>query len=175
MQVNLNGRIPLNALYHHIFTGDSDILSLKSLRVSNLLEFRSSKTVMYYRGKFYPFDSINAILYYVAPRLGNKNPFGFVGFCICDFSVHGRNGKVTAEEWMLKYAGEHVYRSMWEPMILGNSVRNMQKLYSEPGRIHSRSTSLGTFRGGFQTFINIFSKSWLRTVWKFVLNRMSHR
>jgi protoporphyrinogen oxidase len=152
----------VECFYHHIFTGDSDILSLfKDLGVSNSVEFRSPKTVMYYRGKFYPFDSIPSAILYPGLGLGSKIRFGFVGLYLRLFSPWKEMEKVTAEEWMLKYAGEHVYRSMWEPMMLGKFGEkyakevNMAWLWA---RIHSRSTSLGTFRGGFQTFINIFSE-----------------
>ena len=110
----------VECFYHHIFTSDSDILSLfKDLGVSNSVEFRSPKTVMYYRGKFYPFDSIPSAILYPGLGLRSKIRFRLVGLYLRLFSPLKEMEKFTAEEWSLKYAGEHVYRYMWEPMMLG--------------------------------------------------------
>jgi protoporphyrinogen oxidase len=56
---------------------------------------------------------------------------------------------------MRKWAGDHVYELMWEPMLVGkfgeryaNKV-NMAWMWA---RLKSRTTRLGTFQGGFQAF-----------------------
>ena len=149
--------------YHHIFKSDSAILGLaKDLGLSDLVVFRSPKTVMFYKGKFYPFDTIPSAIAY--PGLGfgiNKIRFGLVGLYLKLFSPWRQMEKVTAKEWMMKYAGESVYRSMWEPMMLGKFGENYADKVNMAwlwARIHSRTTALGTFRGGFQTFIDLFAE-----------------
>ena len=116
---------------------------------------------MYDKGKFYPFDSIpNAILY---PGLGwgiNKIRFGLVGVYLRLTNNWQNLEKTTVDAWMRKWAGNKVYESMWEPMIVGKfgeeyaKVVNMAWMWA---RLHARTTRLGTFEGGFQAFADLFA------------------
>jgi protoporphyrinogen oxidase len=62
---------------------------------------------------------------------------------------------------MRKWAGDKVYESMWEPMMIGKfgeeyaRVVNMAWLWA---RLHARTTRLGTFEGGFQVFSDKFAE-----------------
>ncbi len=148
--------------YHHFFTTDKALLALvRDLGMEDLIRFSRPKSVMYHKGKFYPFDSIPAALLY--PGLGfglNKIRFGFVGLYLRLFNRWQELEKYTAKEWMTKYAGKSVYRSMWEPMMVGKFGEryadqvNMAWLWA---RLYSRTTQLGTFRGGFQNFFDLFA------------------
>lgn len=147
--------------YHHWFKSDSYMWELtERLGVRDKVIFRTPKSVMYHNGKFYPFDSIPAALLY--PGLGyglNKIRFGFVGLYLRLTQNWRELEKVTAREWMLKHAGEFVYETMWEPMMIGKFGEryadkvNMAWLWA---RISKRTTSLGTYEGGFQAFIDTF-------------------
>src|SRR6185295_10092929 len=65
--------------------------------------------------------------------------------------------KVTADEWTRKWFGERIYKFFWRPMLVSKfgeenlGVVNMAWLWA---RLHSRTTRLGTFVGGFQAFLN---------------------
>jgi protoporphyrinogen oxidase len=65
--------------------------------------------------------------------------------------------KVTASEWTRRWFGPRVYEAIWKPMLVGKfgeenlGVVNMAWLWA---RLHSRTTRLGTFKGGFQIFLN---------------------
>ena len=63
--------------YHHWFTSDAHMFRLfKELGVEKKVLVRHPTTVVYYKGKFYPFDSILAALLY--PGLGfgiRQDPF----------------------------------------------------------------------------------------------------
>ena len=148
--------------YHHVFQSDRHILGLiDELGWSDKVIFPRPVTVMYYKGKFYPFDSIpNAILY---PGLGwgiNKIRFGLVGVYLRLTNNWQNLEKSTVDAWMRKWAGDKVYKSMWEPMILGKfgeeyaKVVNMAWMWA---RLHARTTRLGTFEGGFQAFADLFA------------------
>ena len=67
--------------YHHWFQKDNDLLGLiAELGLSDRVQFRTPKTVMYHKGKFYPFDTIPAAIAY--PGLGygiHKLRFGLAG------------------------------------------------------------------------------------------------
>ncbi|MFZ3071003.1 MAG: NAD(P)/FAD-dependent oxidoreductase [Anaerolineaceae bacterium] len=148
--------------YHHWFTSDKYMLGLiEELGWSDQVIFPKPISVMYYRGKYYPFDSIPAAIKY--PGLGwgiNKIRFGLVGLYLRLTSNWKPLEKWTTDAWMRKKAGDKVYESMWEPMMIGKFGEryarqvNMAWMWS---RLHSRSTRLGTFKGGFQAFADKFA------------------
>lgn len=148
--------------YHHWFHSDKYILGLiDELGWSEKVIFPRPVTVMYYEGKFYPFDSITAALMY--PGLGwgiNKIRFGLVGLYLRLSENWKPLETTTVDAWMRKWAGDEVYESMWEPMMIGKFGEayakdvNMAWLWA---RLHARTTRLGTFEGGFQVFANKFA------------------
>ena len=148
--------------YHHWFQSDSEMLGIiRELGLEDKVIFPRPLTVMFYKNKWYPFDSIlNALRF---PGLGfglNKIRFGFVGLFLRITKNWQALEKVTAHEWMLKYAGKQVYEQMWQPLLIGKFASfykdvNMAWLWA---RMHARTTRLGTFEGGFQKFADIFAE-----------------
>lgn len=148
--------------YHHWFQSDSEMLGMiRELGLEDKVMFPRPLTVMLHKNKWYPFDSIiNALRF---PGLGfglNKIRFGFVGLFLRLTNNWQALEKVTAHEWMLKYAGKQVYEQMWEPLLIGKFASfykevNMAWLWA---RMHARTTRLGTFEGGFQNFANLFAE-----------------
>jgi len=148
--------------YHHWFQSDSEMLGLiRELGLEDKVRFPRPLTVMLYRNKWYPFDSILKALLF--PGLGfglNKIRFGFVGLFLRLTNNWRALEKVTADEWMLKYAGRQVYEQMWKPLLVGKfgpfyKDVNMAWMWA---RIHARTTRLGTFEGGFQKFADLFAE-----------------
>ncbi len=147
----------LEKFYHHWFTSDADMLGLiRELGWEDRVVVRRPVTVMYHKGKFYPFDSIPAALMY--PGLGwgiNKIRFGLVGLYLRLTKNWKPMEQTTVEAWMRKYAGDRVFEEMWQPMLVGKfgeqyaSQVNMAWMWA---RLHSRTTNLATFQGGFQAF-----------------------
>ena len=153
--------------YHHWFQKDSDLLGLiNELGAADRVKFRTPKTVMYYKGRFYPFDTIPAAIAY--PGLGygiHKLRFGLAGVYLRITKNWQALEKVTAKEWMTKYAGEFAYKTMWEPMMVGKFGAEYADQVSMAwlwARIYSRTTSLGTFDGGMQALFDIFSGQLLK-------------
>ncbi len=148
--------------YHHWFGTDRHMLGLiDELGWSDDVLFPQPQTVLYHKGKFYPFDSIKAAILY--PGLGwgiNKIRFGLVGIYLRLTNNWRKLEKVTAEAWMRKWAGNKVYEEMWQPLMVGKfgeeyaSKVNMAWLWA---RMHTRTTRLGTFKGGFQAFCERFA------------------
>jgi protoporphyrinogen oxidase len=128
---------------------------------SDQVIFPKPISVMYYKGKFYPFDSIPAAIMY--PGLGwgiNKIRFGFVGLYLRLTNNWRALEKTTTDAWMRAKAGNKVYEAMWEPMMVGKFGERYAKEVNMAwmwARLHSRSTRLGTFIGGFQTFADKFA------------------
>jgi protoporphyrinogen oxidase len=148
--------------YHHWFASDKYMLGLiKELGWEKMVIFPRPLTVMYYKGKFYPFDSImKAILF---PGLGfglDKIRFGFIGLFLRITNNWKALEKVTADSWMMKWAGKNVYEKMWKPLLVGKfgpfyQDVNMAWMWA---RIKARTTRLGTFEGGFQNFASLFGE-----------------
>ena len=148
--------------YHHWFQSDSEMLGLiRELGLEDKVRFPRPLTVMLYKNKWYPFDSISKALLF--PGLGfglNKIRFGFVGLFLRLTNNWRALEKVTADQWMLKYAGRQVYEQMWKPLLIGKfgpfyKDVNMAWMWA---RIHARTTRLGTFEGGFQKFADLFAE-----------------
>ena len=148
--------------YHHWFQSDSEMLGLiRELGLEDKVRFPRPLTVMLYKNKWYPFDSILKALLF--PGLGfglNKIRFGFVGLFLRLTKNWRALEKVTADQWMLKYAGKQVYEQMWKPLLIGKfgpfyKDVNMAWMWA---RIHARTTRLGTFEGGFQKFADLFAE-----------------
>jgi protoporphyrinogen oxidase len=147
--------------YHHWFQSDKSMLGLlRELGWADKVYFPRPLTVMYHEGKFYPFDSIFKMALF--PGLGwgiNKIRFGFVGLYLRLTNNWHPLEKVTADAWMLKWAGREVYEKMWKPLLIGKfgpyyKDVNMAWMWA---RIKARSTRLGTFEGGFQNFADMFA------------------
>lgn len=148
--------------YHHWFQSDSEMLGLiRELGWEDKVRFPRPFTVMLYKHRWYPFDSILKALLF--PGLGfglNKIRFGFVGLFLRLTNNWKALEKVTADEWMLKYAGKQVYEQMWKPLLIGKfgpfyKDVNMAWMWA---RIKARTTRLGTFEGGFQKFADMFAE-----------------
>lgn len=148
--------------YHHWFQSDGEMLGLiRELGLEDKVIFPRPYTVMLYKDKWYPFDSIlNALRF---PGLGfglNKIRFGFVGLFLRLTNNWRALEKVTADSWMMKYAGRQVYEQMWKPLLIGKfgpfyKNVNMAWMWA---RIKARTTRLGTFEGGFQKFADLFAE-----------------
>jgi protoporphyrinogen oxidase len=148
--------------YHHWFASDKYMLGLiKELGWEDKVLFPRPLTVMYYNGKFYPFDSIVKAL--IFPGLGfgiNKIRFGLVGLFLRLTNNWKALEKYTVDEWMRKWAGKKVYEMMWEPLVIGKFGERYYKQVTMAwmwARLKARTTRLGTFEGGFQNFANLFA------------------
>jgi protoporphyrinogen oxidase len=153
--------------YHHWFQTDSAMLGLiDELGYSDQVIFPRPVTVMYHKGKFYPFDSIPAALLY--PGLGwgiNKIRFGLVGLFLKLTNNWKSLEKYTVDTWMRKWAGNKVYEEMWEPMMIGKFGERYAKQVNMAwmwARIKARTNRLGTFKGGFQAFSDRFAQDLMK-------------
>jgi protoporphyrinogen oxidase len=151
----------VEAYYHHWFASDQYMLDLiDELGLSEKVRFPRPYTVMLYKGKWYPFDSVLQALLF--PGLGwgiNKIRFGLVGLYLRLTTNWQPMEKTTVDSWMRKWAGDKVYETMWEPMLKGKFGPhyrdvNMAWMWA---RFHARTSRLGTYQGGFQAFADDIS------------------
>ena len=151
----------LEKFYHHWFASDKHILGfIQELGWSDQVLFPRPYTVIYWKGKFVPFDSI----------FTNIPLFILRNFALFDVIRYGLSGaylrfsprwqpleKATAAAWARRWFGPRVYETQWEPLLVSKfgeenlNVVNMAWLWA---RLHARTTRLGTFTGGFQAFMD---------------------
>jgi protoporphyrinogen oxidase len=151
----------LEKFYHHWFASDEHMLGLiAELGWSDQVLFPRPYTVIYFQGKFYPFDSITGNMPQFLLRhysLIDVARFGLAGVYLRFSSNWKALEKNTAADWTRRYFGQRIYELFWRPMLVGKfgeeyaNIVNMAWLWA---RLHSRTTRLGTFAGGFQAFLD---------------------
>jgi protoporphyrinogen oxidase len=148
--------------YHHWFASDHDMLGLmEELGWRDRVIFHRPYTVAYYNGKFYPLDSpLKALTF---PGFGGF--FGMVRFGLVTVYLRYLADwrpleKYTSHEWMSRAYGPALYKTMVEPLLEGK----FGPYYKEVtmawfwARFKARTTSLGTYQGGFQAFADQFAE-----------------
>jgi protoporphyrinogen oxidase len=150
----------LEKYYHHWFASDSSMLGLiRELGWSDQVLFPRPTTVVYHGGAFHQLDSPGHALRFSLRHLGLVDTlrFGLVGAYLRFSRRWDPLERVTAEAWMRRWAGPRVWEALWRPLLAGKfgednlGVVNMAWLWA---RIHVRTSRLGTFVGGFQTFLD---------------------
>jgi len=145
--------------YHHWFQSDHAILSLiNKLGWKDRVRFFHPKTVVYHKEKFYPLDSPLAALLFPGFALVDKVRFGLVTLYLRYFSDWKSLEKYTAHEWMKRYYGVRLYETFFEPLLIGKFNHYYQKVTMAWfwARFKARTSALGTFDGGFQSFLDKF-------------------
>lgn len=146
--------------YHHWFQTDKHMLGLiEELGWKDCVLFPRPKTVAYHEGKFYPLDSPLAALTFPGYNFFGMVRFGLVTAYLRYLANWRSLEKYTAVEWMRRWYGESLYKSMFEPLLAGKfgdhlPEVNMAWMWA---RLKARSTRLGTFEGGFQAFADRFA------------------
>jgi protoporphyrinogen oxidase len=148
----------LEKFYHHWFASDTAILGLiKELGWGDEVLFPRPITAMYHDGKFYAFDSALAVLRFPGIPFVDRVRCGLVALYLRLTPRWQPLERVTADAWLRKWLGSRAYESMWKPMLVGKfgeqnlPAVNMAWFWA---RIHARTPRLGTFKGGFQAFMD---------------------
>ena len=154
----------LEKFYHHWFQSDRYMLGLiEELGWSEDVLFPRPYTVVYADGTFQPLDSITEAAKFTFSHfpIWDVARFGLVGLYLRLTPWWQPLEKTTADAWMRKWVGERVYNALWRPLLVGKfgeenlDVVNMAWLWA---RLKTRTTRLGTFRGGFQAFFDRFAQ-----------------
>jgi protoporphyrinogen oxidase len=148
----------LEKFYHHWFASDAAVLGLiKELGWSDQVLFPRPVTAMYHEGRFYAFDSALAVLRFPGIPFVDRVRCGLVALYLRLTPRWQPLERVTADAWLRKWLGVRAYESMWKSMLVGKfgeqnlPVVNMAWFWA---RIHVRTPRLGTFKGGFQAFMD---------------------
>jgi len=151
----------LEIFYHHWFQTDRDILGLiEQLGVKDKVHFYHPKTVVYHDGDFDPLDSPLSALFFPGFTLVDKARFGFTTLYLRYLSRWQPMEKYTAQAWLRKYYGKKLFEMLYEPLLIGKFGQYYQQVNMAWfwARFKSRTSSLGTFEGGFQAFVDHFAQ-----------------
>ena len=68
--------------------------------------------------------------------------------------------KFAAVDWIERYYGKNLYKVFFEPLLVGKFDAHYRKVNMAWmwARFKARSTKLGTYRGGFQAFLDDFTR-----------------
>jgi protoporphyrinogen oxidase len=157
---------PLERYYHHIFTGDSEMIGLlEELGLSDSTDWLASKVGIFYQGEIYDFVTPFDLLRFKPLGLWQRLRAGLVTLYLQRFGNWRELEDFTAQEWIRRYAGEQAYEVIFQPLLRAKfgeySDRvTMSWLYSKfKDRVGSRSKGLaremlGYMKGSFQPFID---------------------
>jgi protoporphyrinogen oxidase len=170
--------------YHHWFASDAAILGLiDGLGWSDRVLFPWPVTAAFHKERFYPLDGPLSSLFGGAAWLDRLpgaamferalHVFRFPALAWPDRMRYGLAGlyltllpdwkhleAVTAHEWLRRWMGAHVYETLWEPLLVskfGAHYRQVNMAWFW-ARVKARTARLGTFRGGFQAFLEALAE-----------------
>lgn len=152
----------LEKFYHHWFQSDKDLLQLADeLGVRDKILFPRPKTSLWSQGDFIQIDGAISALTTDFLTWPEKIRFGLVMLYLRLGNQWRWMEKYTAETWLLRYFGRSLYEKMWRPLLIGKfgefyNEANMAWMWA---RLHSRTTRLGTYQGGFQAFLEDLAKA----------------
>ena len=151
--------VPLEKIWHFLYLSDNYALDLaKELEVKDKLVFHNSTVSTYYDGKLYPFMSPKDLLFFSPISILSRIRTGLVGLYLKLLNNWHPLTKITAYDWMNKWAGREATKVIWKPLLEGKFGKYYDKVIMSWlwGRIKVRVDSqegdgeqLGYFKGGF--------------------------
>jgi len=156
----------LERYYHHIFTGDEDMMRLMGeLGLTDRMQWLASKVGFFYEGKTYDFVTPFDLLRFEPLSLLQRIRAGLVTLYLQRFGDWRTLEGFTAQEWMRRYAGQEAHEVIFAPLLRAKFGEyadqvTMAWLWSKfKDRVGSRSRTmarelLGYMEGSFQPFID---------------------
>lgn len=146
----------LEKFYHHWFESDKDLLALaEEIGVRQDVFFPRPKTSYWLDDKIYRSEMNASALRLPLSPLGIIR-LGLAGVFLKLTPNWRALEQVTADQWMRRWMGEEVYNKLWRPLLIGKFSTqydqvNMAWMWA---RIKARTVRLGSFKGGFQAFLD---------------------
>ncbi len=112
------GKTRLERFYHHIFTGDSDLISLAGeLGLSGRLKWHMPKNAVYINKKLYPFTTPMDLVRFSEIPLIQRLRLGLLVLKAGNIKDYKALDKISASEWIRSKAGSKAYGKLWEPLL----------------------------------------------------------
>jgi protoporphyrinogen oxidase len=151
----------LEKFYHHWFESDKDMLKLiDEIGHSDKVFFPRPKTSYWIDDKIYR-SEMNVSALFLPLSLTAKFRLGLAGVYLKLTRNWQALEKETAHNWMMRYMGKEAYERLWRPLLIGKFSNYYQEVNMAWmwARIYTRSLRLGTFKGGFQRFVETLAES----------------
>lgn len=147
----------LEKFYHHWFEGDSDMLGIiDEIGQSANVIFKRPKTSFWTDGEIVrsEIEPISVLMLPMAWR--SKLHFMFGGAFLKLTPFWKPLETTTADAWMKRWMGEEGYNRFFRTLLIGKFGEDYDKVNTAWiwARVKARSLKLGTFRGGFQAFLD---------------------
>ena len=146
----------LEKFYHHWFATDHDILGLAAeMGVRDSIIFPRPKTSYWLDGKPVRSEISPSALLLPLPFMSTLR-MGLAGMAVKLSPWWQPFEKVTADAWMRRWMGREAYEKFFQPLLIGKFAEQyatvpMSFMWA---RIVKRTLKLGTYRGGFQAFLD---------------------
>lgn len=152
--------------YHHIFTGDADIIGLiEELGLQERMQWLASKVGFFYEGQIYDFVTPLDLVRFKPLSFLQRIRAGLVTLYLQRFGDWRALEDISAQEWIRRYAGRQAYEVIFAPLLRAKFGEyadqvTMAWLWSKfKYRVGSRSKGmtrelLGYMAGSFQLLID---------------------
>lgn len=154
--------------YHFLYKTDEYILGLfDELDLADAVTFHRSSVSTYYDRQLYPMMTPLDLLRFKPLRFHNRIRAGVIVLYLQRVRNWRRLTKVTALDWLRRWAGRQVADVVWEPLLKGKFDRYYDKVTMAWlwGRVKQRADSregstelLGYVRDGFVTLVDALTK-----------------
>jgi protoporphyrinogen oxidase len=165
------GGEPLECFYHHIFTTDTVIIDLiNELGLGDRLVWHDSKVGFFHGGKIWPFVTPMDLLRFKPLPLIDRVRLGLTALYLRRQKKWAGYEKVTAWQWIERYAGRRVLDVVWGPLLRGKFADQAEEvamawLWSKISlRFSSRRSGVGSkeqlgyMMGSFGVYIHELEK-----------------
>ena len=157
---------PTEKAYHFLYKTDKHMLRLlEELGLRDKLTYYKSSVSTYYGNQLYPMMNPMDLLKFSPLKFHNRIRAGLVVLYLQNIKNWRKLAKISAMEWLTKFAGKQVTDVIWEPLLRGKFDIHFDKVTMTWlwGRIKQRVDSrdkkakgevLGYIDGGFATIVN---------------------
>lgn len=154
------GEGTLERFYHHWFTNDVHVQDLiREIGESHRVVYRPTRTGMYYANSIFRLSTPVDLLKFTALSLPGRVRLGLLALRARGIRDWRSIEHLTAREWLIRLAGQEVFRTVWEPLLIGKfgpyadtigAVWFWKKLVLRGGsRAPDGREVLAYYRGGF--------------------------
>ena len=156
---------PVEKAYHFLYKTDKHMIRLlEELGLRDKLTYYKSSVSTYYGSQLYPMMNPMDLIRFLPLKFHNRIRAGLVVLYLQNAKNWRKLAKISAMEWLTKFAGKQVTDVIWEPLLKGKFDVYFDKVTMAWlwGRIKQRVDSrdkkakgevLGYIDGGFATIV----------------------
>ena len=114
------GNSVVEKFYHHLFLSDNYLIDLlEEFNLQSHIIWKNSSTSYFHNGRIYPFTTPIDLLKFSPVNFINRIRMGLLALYLQRVKNWKKYEKITAAEYMKKYAGSQNYKIIWEPLLKG--------------------------------------------------------